>query len=159
MPDPSEVILEEARRKLERQSDRFDDLRTRSVALLGSAAVVTGLFGFRLGGHHTGARLGLLIAALVAFSAIVGLTIAINWPVDTDTKGKRWADGTRLDRWFDPIKRGDPSVETFGVYLAEQLYRARNWNESIVSSRMGLFRWMCAAIGIEVLCWSIAVGL
>jgi hypothetical protein len=53
LAEPIELIIDEVRRRFEHQGARLDDVRTRSGALLASAAVVTTLFGFRLGGITT----------------------------------------------------------------------------------------------------------
>jgi hypothetical protein len=156
MADPVELMLDEARRKLERQGDRLNDVRARSGALLASAAVVTSLFGFRLGGHHNHVHLALLIAALAAFAGVLVLTVAINWPASRHSKS--WSDGAKLDRWISWAEAGDPQTDVFGLALAKELHDARAANVPMLDARMRWFRWECVALGIEVLCWALATA-
>ena len=172
MPDPAQIVLDEARTKYDRMERRLDDLRTRAAGILGAAAVVTGLFGFRLGTHHSAMHRTFLVLALIAFAVVAGLVLSINWPVSsklTTTKTRprrttppvgmgRWTDGTNVETWVNRVPAA-ANPDAFGLALALELTKAQKWNEHYtVTPRMTWFRWSCAALGIEVLCWVVAVG-
>lgn len=149
----ADAILDEARQKFERQAKRLDDVRTRAGGLLSGAAIVTGLFGFRLGSHHGAVRLTFLIVAIVMFVVLVALTMAINWPI------KGWNDGVKLGPWIQLLEdKESATLEVFPTELAAQLYTALTENEPLITARMNLIRWVCLALGLEVVCWAIAIG-
>jgi hypothetical protein len=148
------LILDEVRQKFDRQQRRLDDVRSRAATMLGSAAVVSGLFGFRIASDdRTGWQVFFLVVALIAFVEVVASTVAIAWPI------KGWDDGQdgHLDRAARE-KVGNSRALSDRVGGPASL-SARETNESLVEFRTTLFRWACGSLGLEVICWALAVGL
>ena len=134
------------------QVSRLEELRSRSVALLGFAAVVVGLLGVRTHVTHHTAHGVLVVVALVAFGVIAFLATQINRPV-------HWDDGEKLDQWLERIATHDPLVEDFELHLARALDGARKANADTVGDRARDLRRLCVALAVLVACGAAAVLL
>jgi hypothetical protein len=151
--DFHEQLLTEARRRFDSETQRLDELRSRSVNLLGFAAVAVGLLGVRTKVTHHTIHGTLVVAALVAFAGVVVLAVLINRPMP------KWRDGEKLDRWIDWALAENPNVNHFEFTLARGLDAARTANAPLMRDRMKWLRWLCVVLAIQVGCGALAVLL
>jgi hypothetical protein len=153
MPNEEQAqALTEARRVLDSQTKRYDDLRGRAISLLAAGAVVAGLFSVHMNRRQDTLRLWFEIAAVVAFAGLALLVIMVNAPGD-------WDDGPKVGEVLDNIRdRGD--LSNFDYQLARAINTTAEKNEChVMALRTGLFTVACGVLTLEVLCWAVAALL
>jgi hypothetical protein len=74
------LVMEEARRQLDRQEADLDTLRGKVATALTGAAIVAAVFGASLTGDRSRLSTGFFIAAVTVFATSVGVAIYILWP-------------------------------------------------------------------------------
>jgi hypothetical protein len=149
--DASIVLWEQSKAEIAQQDGDIDSLRTRAVALLSVGALVGGLFGSRLPhGHLSPMNVAALAVALALFALSVVLALAIAWP-------RAWYFGADREPLVSRVADGKATLAQINLSLA--LRAEQNWNEnySTMRSLYRLFAWLCAAVGVQVVAWAIAV--
>jgi hypothetical protein len=148
--DAMAAIWEECKAELAQQNSDFDALRNRAVALLSAEALVGGLFGSRLPSHMGTMNTAGLVAALVLFAASVALVIAIAWP-------RSWSSGFDNLSLAERVAEGTAThaqVKYAFIITGEETWAA---NKDTVVDMSRLFAILCAAAGVLVVAWAIAV--
>lgn len=88
-----ELILEEARRSIDRQSDRVQHVRERAVGLVGFGSIVAAALGL-----DTGSKLGVAgYLALGAFVVVAAVGLFVLFPRRFEFE----LSARRMDAWFD----------------------------------------------------------
>lgn len=88
-----DLLLEEARRSIDRQSDRVQHVRERAVGLVGFGSVVAAALGF-----DTGNELGAAgCVALGAFVVVAAVGLFVLYPRRFEFE----LSARRMDEWFD----------------------------------------------------------
>ena len=149
--DASAVLWEQSKAEIAHQDADVDSLRTRAVALLSVGALVGGLFGSRLPhGHLSPMNVAALVAALVLFAVSVVLAVAIAWPRD-------WYFGADRQPLVSRVADGTATLAQVNLSLARRA--EQNWTENYGTMRRmyRLFAVLCAAVGLQVVAWAIAV--
>jgi hypothetical protein len=149
--DASAVLWEQSKAEIAQQDADVDSLRTRAVALLSVGALVGGLFGSRLPhGHLSPMNVAALVVALVLFAASVVLAVAIAWP-------RNWYFGADREPLVSRVADGKATLAQVNLSLAQRA--EQNWTENYSTMRRmyGLFALLCAAAGLQVVAWAIAV--
>jgi hypothetical protein len=145
------VLWEYAKAGADQQSTEFDSLRTRAVAIISVATLVSGLFGSQLPAlHHSHFKTAALVAALVCFGITVSLVVTIAWP-------RSWYSGAHLDELVTQVADGEASLAQINLSLASRV--EENWtaNQRTLSSLYPLFGLECLLVGLQVIAWSVAV--
>jgi hypothetical protein len=145
------VLWEQSKAEVAQQDADMDSLRTRAVALLSVGALVGGLFGSRLPhGHLSPMNAVALVVALVAFAASVFLAVAIAWPRD-------WYFGADREPLVSGVADGTMTLARVNLSLAQRA--EQNWTINYRTTRhiYRLFAVLCAAVGLQVVAWAIAV--
>lgn len=149
--DASAALWEQSKAEIAQQDADIDSLRTRAVALLSVGALVGGLFGSRLPhGHLSRMNVAALAAALVLFAASVVLAVAVAWPRD-------WYFGADREPLVSGVADGTVTLAQVNLSLASRA--EQNWtkNYGTIRSMYRLFAVLCAAVGLQVVAWAVAV--
>ncbi len=145
------VLWEQSKAEVSQQDADMDSLRTRAVALLSVGTLVGGLFGSRLPhGHRPCYNVVGLIAALVLFGASVVLAVSIAWP-------REWSFGADRKPLVDGVADGTVTLALVNLSLAVRAEKNWNTNYSTMRRLYRLFAWLCAAVGLQVVAWAIAL--
>lgn len=145
------VLWEYAKAGTDQQSMEFDALRTRAVAIVSVATLVSGLFGSHLPSiHHSDLKTAALVAALVFFGVSVVLVVMIAWP-------RSWYSGAHLDEFIAQVADGRATLAQINLSLAFRI--EENWtkNQRTLSGLYPLFGLECLLVGLQVIAWAVAV--
>lgn len=137
-------------RALDQQERAIAGLRTRTAALLATAALTASFLGdsaINRGGFGVAA-----VVAVVALIAAGGLALAVLWPAKL-----RFAIDTPSMYAELYEHRGDPA--TFLIRAANVMQAAYDANRDPIDRREVYFRWAIGAVGIETVAWLIAIAL
>lgn len=143
------LAYEQSRRAIEQQAAVLNELRGRTASLLAAASVVASFLA-----AQAVARAGfdaLAGIATVAFLCVLGLSMSVLWP-------SREAWRFRL--------RATPLLEDFGSgsgrgladmyrHLATCIELHWDSNQKVLRPLFTRFQWACAALGAQVLLWTI----
>jgi hypothetical protein len=148
--DAAVLMMEEARRLLQRQEADLDTLRTKVVTVLTGASVVAGLFGSLAVRRHSHMAPVAREVALVCFVGTVIASCLILWPY-------RWHFSHSISPWIKKFRGGIAVPEgefafNLAVYFEDQ--RSGNSRKLLVLQVGFAISW--ALLGAQVLAWATA---
>ncbi|WP_148575648.1 hypothetical protein [Nocardioides caldifontis] len=116
-----ELMLEEARRSIDRQSERVHNVRDRAIGLVGFGSIVAASFGFV--GDRALDTTG-YVAAL-AFVLVAGAALFVLFP----RKFHFELSATRIDAWFDDrhTQRLGPDHMLYSTAMSHQANHTYNY--------------------------------
>jgi len=152
MADELEVLaLGFARDALDKQDAVLSELRARTGTLLAASSIVASFLGATAIGRHGLSVWSVL--ALVGLGASLGLCVWILLP-RSDLSFS--VDGPRVYEELYEFK--DEPLEVHHR-LAYDLRRRHGENQRTVERLFGLFRLACAALGLELALWALALAV
>ena len=149
------VAYDEARKAVEAQAATLDSVQTRAGTLLAAASLVTSFFGTQALGTPTitaglrvaRASFGVLgWAAVLAFIAVTGLTIAALWP-------REWKLDMRPGPILDATRGSDIDERDGKAQLAAYWDDNYEFNKLRLDQILNCYQWACIALGVEVVAW------
>jgi hypothetical protein len=147
------LAYDESTRALDMQSSTIDELRSRTGVLLATITVAAAFLGAAALEHHRthGVLWWPTSLAFVGFLAAIGLCLGVLWPVELEFI----YGADTLDDYFS---RDAPATE---MCRAMAYGNGKSWtgNDGRIKRRVTLFRWACAALGLDVLLWLVNIGV
>jgi hypothetical protein len=151
--DPlAKLILDEAVRGLDTQSETLNELRNRTGVLIAAATIATALLGATALQRHP-VTYGVNLAAMFVFGVVISCCVCVLWPSD------KWAfvySAKTLDETYFE-RRVDPTQACRSMALGHAKHRDSNKRK--LKWRFGFFRVSCAALTADVVLWLVSIGV
>ena len=151
--DPlAKMILDEAVRGLDMQSETLNELRSWTGVLIAAATVALALLGATALERHP-VTYGVNLAALCVFGVVIFFCLCVLWPSDM------WAfvyNAKVLDETYFE-KRVDPTQACRSMALGHAKHRDSNKDK--LKWRFVFFRIALAALTADVVLWLVSIGV
>ena len=149
-----EVLLGEAQRAIARQEAGVDGVRERAGRLLGTAAVIAGLFAVatqQTGDAQTRAKIG----AFALFFVLALVVLIIEWPRTFEFERDITENLAHTAEW---LQSDDPnSAEAMALAIANGLNQSNLHNDAKLKLLVRLYTFGIVLVLGQVLLWAIAV--
>jgi hypothetical protein len=151
--DPlAKMVLDEAVRGLDMQSETLNELRGRTGVLIAAATVASALLGATALERHP-VTYGVNLAALCVFGVVIFFCLCALWPSD------EWAfvyNAKTLDETYFE-KRVDSTQACRSMALGHAKHRESNKRK--LKWRFWFFRIACVSLTANVVLWFLSIGV
>jgi hypothetical protein len=151
--DPlAKLILDEAVRGLDMQSETLNELRNRTGVLIAAATIASALLGATALQRHP-VTYGVNLAAVCVFGVVVFFCLCVLWPSDkwAFVYGAKTLDETYYERSVDPTQ----ACRSMALGHANH----RDANKRKLKRRFGFFLVACVALTGDVVLWLVGIGV
>ncbi len=148
----AKLILDEAVRGLDMQSETLNGLRNRTGVLIAAATIAAALLGATALQRHQ-VTYGVNVAAMGVFGVVVFFCVCVLWPSD------KWAfvcSANTLDETYFE-KRVDPTHACRSMALGHANHRDSNKRK--LKWRFSFFRVACVVLTADVVLWLVGIGV
>jgi hypothetical protein len=143
-----QLVYEELKEALTRQSHSLDELRNRAGTLLGAISIATSFFSsLALAGQLSVRDVILVIAAILAGVTAGAFCVSLLLP-----RTRKWSIDLSADALFGHLDNVSDDADGYRA-IALALENAYTANDAAMQGLYRNFGWACLALGVEAAAW------